>query len=170
MKLYRFSPIENEDQLMEAIEHIHFDCSKLCYKAFSKYLPVAGNIGVFSHYKNEFEFLIKLGEELTDHSATNFNGKYFRLYEAIVIGEKNGIPGAIYEYLYIRQPDRFRPQVGDADFVIAEDEYKKIQKLTIANDIEIFDRPTLNACELFNPDFDVLAYLTTKTVAEVIGA
>ena len=170
MKLYRFSPIQNKNELLKASKHIHFYCSKLCYKDFNKYLPVAGNIGVFSHYKNEFEFLTKLGEELTDHSAVSFNGKYFRLYEPIIIEAKNDIPGAIYEYLYIRQPDRFRPQVGDADFVIDEHEYKKIEKLTIVNDVEIFNRPTLNACELFNPDFDILAYLTTKTVAETIGA
>ena len=170
MKLYRFSPIENKEQFMEAIEHTHFMCFELCKKAFGKYLPVAGNIAIFCHYQKEFEILKKLGEEMTDHNSPNFNGKYFRLYKPIVIPAKDDIPETTYEYLFIRHPDRFRPQVGDLDFVIDEKEFKKVQDLKILNDVEIFNRSDIGMyCELFNPDFDVLVYLATKTVAEALA-
>jgi hypothetical protein len=168
MKLYRFSPIKNKGQLIKAIEYTHFTAFKLCKKALGKYLPTAGNIAIFCHYREEFAFLEKLGEELMNHNI-NFNGKYFRLYEPIVIASKNGVPKTTYEYLYIRQADRFRPQVGDADFVMDENEYQKIQKLETINRVEIFNRPSLSSCELFNPDFDVLIYLTTKTVNEALA-
>lgn len=39
MKLYKFSPIENREQLFEAIKHTHFSCFELCKNAFGKYLP-----------------------------------------------------------------------------------------------------------------------------------
>lgn len=171
MKFYRFSPIENKEQLLEAITYTHFACFELCKKAFNKYLPVAGDLAIFCHYKEEFEFLEKLGKELlTDHSVANFNGKYFRLYKPIIIPAKNDIPETTYEYLYIRHPDRFRPQVGDADFVIDENEFKKIQDSKIMNSVEIFNRSDLGVyCELFNPDFDVLVYLGIKTVAEAMA-
>jgi len=169
MKLYKFSPITNREQLIEAIKYTHFATFELCKKALGKYLPVAGDIAIFCHYNKEFELLAQLGKELTDPSIS-FNGKYFRLYEPIVIAAKDDISETTYEYLYIRQPDRFRPQVGDADFVIDKNEYRKIQNSQVINDVEVFDRPDLDACELFHPDFDVLIYLTTKTVAEALAS
>ena len=87
MKLYRFSPIKNKDKLFEAIEYIHFSCFKLCKEAFGKYLPIAGNIGVFCHYNNEYEFLTKLREELTEKSD-NFNQKYYHFHNSIIISQK----------------------------------------------------------------------------------
>ena len=64
MKSYRFSPIENNEQLLEAITYTHLKCSKLCKEILEKYLPVAGNIGIFSHYDDEYNFFIKYREEL----------------------------------------------------------------------------------------------------------
>ncbi len=169
MKLYRFSPIENKEQLIEAIKYTHFASFSLCQKALGKYFPVAGNIAIFCHYKKEFEFLKKLGEELTN-PEDSFNGKYFRLYEPLVFAAQGDIPETTYEYLYIRQPDRFRSQVGDIDFVINKDEYKKIQALPEVSGVEVFDtRPDLGMLELFNPEFDVLIYLTTKSISEIVS-
>ena len=132
-------------------------------------MSVAGNIGIFCHSKEEFEFLTKLGEELTDHNAPNFNGKYFLLHEPIVIKAKDDIPKTTYEYLYIRKPDEIRTEVGDIDFVIDKKEFEKVRKLGSINDVKIFDRPDLGMCGFSSSDFDVLSFLTTKTVAEVIN-
>lgn len=168
MKLYKFSPIENDKQLLEAIKHVHFECFKLCRIALGKYLPVAGNLGIFCHDDNEYKFLTELREKLTD-SSDSFNGKYFRLYKPIIIPAKDDIPEIIYEYLYIRKPDELRPEVGDADFVIGENEFEKIKNLKVINNVEIFNRPDLGMCRLSNPNFDVLSFLTTKTVAEALA-
>ena len=168
MKTHRFSPIESEEQLLEAIKHVHFECFKLCKITLGRYLSVAGNLGIFCHDENEFGFLTELREKLTD-SKDSFNGKYFRLHKPIIIPAKDDIPETIYEYLYIRKPDELRYEVGDADFVINENEFEKIRKLKEINGVRIFDRPDLGMCGLSNADFDVLPFLTKKTVKEALA-
>lgn len=59
MSTYRFSPIHDQEQLMRAIQHIHVACHVLCKHTMEKCLPVAGNIGVFCHFDDEYEFLKK---------------------------------------------------------------------------------------------------------------
>ena len=169
MKLYRFSPIENKEQLIKAIKHTHFECFKLCKKAFGKYLPVAGNIGIFCHYDNEYKFLTKLREELTDKND-NWNQKYFRLHKPIIISAKDDIPETIYTYLYIRHSDKDKPQVGDIDFVLEKDKFNELKNLSLnggnINDVEIFYRPDLNMVRLSKIDVDILPYITTKYMSE----
>jgi hypothetical protein len=171
MKLYRFSPIENKEQLIEAIAHTHYECFKLCKEAFGKYLPIAGNIGIFCHYDDEYKILIKLREELTEKSD-NWNQKYFLLHEPIVIPAKDDIPETTYTYLYIRRPDQYRAQVGDVDFVLGDKEYtqlkNKISEGVEINGAKIFDRPDLDMIELSDPDIDALAYISTKAMTEKV--
>src|SRR3990167_6480044 len=100
MKLYRFSPIKNKEQLLEAMKYTHFACFELCKKALGDYLPIAGNMGIFCHYESEYTFLTKLREELTEKSD-NFNQKYFRLHEPITIPANGNVPETTYTYLYI---------------------------------------------------------------------
>jgi len=169
MKLYRFSPIKNEDQLLEAIKYIHFACYELCRKSIGQYLPTAGNVGIFCHYEDEYTLLTKLREQLTEASY-NFNQKYYRLIKPIVIPKKDGIPETTYDYLYIRQTDPYRSQVGDVDFVLDHSKYIELKnKIVAGSDIKgarAFSRPDLDMVELYNPDVDVLGYITTETMAE----
>lgn len=171
MKFYRFSPIENKEQLIEAITHTHFTCFELCKKAFGNYLPVAGNMGIFCHYDTEYKFLTKLREELTE-SSDNLNQKYFRLHEPIIIPAKDDVPETTYTYLYIRRPDQYRAQVGDVDFVIDDEKYAELKKsLSSGADIngaKVFDRPDLDMIELSEPDIDALAYISTRAMTEKV--
>jgi hypothetical protein len=172
MKLYRFSPIQTQEELFEAIKHTHFMCFELCRKALGKHPPVAGNIGIFCHYDQEYQFLTKLREELTDVSD-NWNNKYFRLHNPIVIEAKGDVPEISYTYLYIRRPDPHRAQVGDVDFVLGAEEYDKLKQSILTgsqvSSARILDRPDLNMIELSDPDIDALAYLGTKTMSENLG-
>lgn len=93
MKLYRFSPIENKAQLIEAIRHIHFACYKLCKQSFGEYLSNAGNVGVFCHYFDEYNTLVAIRNELVEPSDDP-NQKYFKLYEPIVIPAEDDAPAA----------------------------------------------------------------------------
>jgi len=171
MQLYRFSPIKDKEQLLEAIKHVHFSCFKLCKQAFGVYLPVAGNVGVFCHYPDEYRFLTKLREELTKQSD-NFNQKYFRLHEPIIIPAKDGVPETAYTYLYIRRPDQYRAQAGDVDFVLEDEKYDELKKSLSTgaeiNGAKIFDRPDLDMVELSNPDIDALAYISTRAMTEKV--
>ena len=112
---------------MDAIKHVHFACTKLTKKVFGRYLPVSGDLGIFTHFQDEFELLTKFREELTDKNI-NWNQKYFKLYKPITITDQRGdIPETTYTYLYVRRPDEEKPQVGDADFVLEKDEFEKLK-------------------------------------------
>ncbi|OGI19309.1 MAG: hypothetical protein A3J06_03600 [Candidatus Moranbacteria bacterium RIFCSPLOWO2_02_FULL_48_19] len=169
MQLYRFSPIKDKEQLLRAIEHTHFACFALCKQTFGKYLPVAGNMGVFCHYADEYQFLTQLRKELTEDSD-NLNQKYYRLHEPIVIPAKNDVPETTYTYLYIRRPDQYRAQVGDVDFVLDAERYSVLKNSlpqnAEINGIKVFDRPNLDMVELSNPDIDALAYVSPRAMTE----
>jgi hypothetical protein len=170
-KLYRFSPIKNKESLLEAIEHIHFSSYQMCKQSFDYYLPNAGNIGLFCHYDDEFEILKEIRNEITEKSD-NPELKYFTLIEPIVIGAKDDIPETTYTHLYIRKPDIYRYQVGDIDFYLKNDDYQTLKQEMLngkkVKGARVFDRPDLDMIELFDPDVDVLAYVSTSTMAEKV--
>lgn len=171
MKLYRFSPIQDEKELLEAIKHTHFECYKLCKQSFGYYLPNAGNIGVFCHYDDEYDRLIKLREQLTE-ASDNVNQKYFRLHEPIVIPAQDGVPETTYTYLYIRKPDPYRSHVGDVDFFLEQSEYEELKASLLAGKkmkgARVFDRQDLDMIELYDPDSDALGYVSTNKMTEIV--
>ena len=171
MKLYRFSPIKNENELLDAIKHIHFESHKLCKNSFGKYLPNAGNVGVFCHYDDEYKYLIGIREKLTE-ASDNFNQKYFRLHNPIVIPARDDVPETTYGFLYIRQSDPYRHHVCDMDFYLEENEYadlkKHIEGGEAAPGARVSPSPRLDMIELFDSDSDVLAYVSTKKMADLV--
>lgn len=170
--LYRFSPIKDKDELFQAIKHIHLGAHKLSKQSFGFYLPNnAGNIGVFCHYDEEYETLIKVRKELTEPSD-NPNQKYFTLIKPIVISGQGDVPETTYTHLYIRKPDPYRHHVGDVDFYLDPEGYKKLKGELLAGKkikgARVFDRPDLDMIELYDPDIDVLAYVSTEKMPEAV--
>ena len=166
MRPYRFSPIRDEAQMMEAITHIHFACHALCKTSLRRYLPVAGNVGVFCHYDDEYAFLKKLQAELADLSKSVY-GKYFLLHKPIVIPAKGDIPETTYRYLYIRKPDPNKDQVGDIDFYLEPEKYIQLKQSLIDGKAVkgagiLPNRPDLDLIELYDPDIDALGYIGNK--------
>ncbi len=171
MKLYRCSPIENETKLLEAVRHIHVSCYALCKQSLGLYPRNAGNIGVFCHYDDEYDRLKSIREKLTEPSD-NPNQKYFRLHEPITVVAIDDIPETTYTHLYIRKPDPYRYQVGDVDFYLEQDEYTALkQSLVDGKSIRgarVFDRVDLDMIELYDPDIDTLAYVSTDTESQKV--
>ncbi len=171
MKLYRFSPILNHDQLLEAITHIHEACYQLCKQSLGEYLPNAGNIGVFCQYDDEYNSLIQLRRQLTEPSDDP-NQKYFKLHEPIGIGAKGDVPETTYTHLYIRRPDPYRHHVGDIDFYMDVEKYQVLKSSLLAGTpipgARVFPRNDLDMIELYNPDVDALAYISTHTMTEKV--
>jgi hypothetical protein len=166
MKPFRFSPIQNKEQMMEAIEHIHFSSHTLCKQAMGRYLPVAGNVGVFCHFDEEYGFLTTLQKEITNLSE-NVYGKYFRLHTPIVIPAKGDIPETTYTYLYIRKPDPNKSEVGDIDFFLEPERYVEFKQSLLDGNVvkgarALPNRPDLDLIELFDPEIDVLGYVGKK--------
>jgi hypothetical protein len=171
MKLYRFSPIQDQSQLFEAIKHTHFECYKLCKQSFGYYLPNAGNIGIFCHYDVEYEKLISIRQELTK-ASDNPNQKYFELLKPLAISAEGGVPEAVYTHLYIRRPDPYRHQIGDVDFYLEPQAYLELKtSLQYGKKMKgarVFDRPDLDMIELYDPDVDALGYVSTERMSESV--
>lgn len=172
MKLYQFSPIQNQDELLEAIKYIHFACYKLCKQSFGEYLPNAGNMGVFCHYEDEYDRLIAIRKEMTEDTG-NLDQKYFKLYEPITIPAEGDVPETTYTYLYIRRPDPYRHHVGDVDFYLPPAEYAALKQAMLDGHktlpgARVFDRPDLDMIELYDPDVDALGYVSTETMATAV--
>ncbi|MBI2572833.1 hypothetical protein HYV86_03160 [Candidatus Woesearchaeota archaeon] len=171
MKLYRFSPIKNKEDLLQAVNHVHTASHKLCKQSFGKYLANAGNMGIFCHYDEEYNLLTKFRKELTEES-NNVNQKYYRLHTPIIIPTQGDIPQTTYTHLYIRKPDPYRAQVGDIDFYLEPATYSKLKEsITKGKPIHgarVFDRTDLDMIELYDPDVDVLAYVSTKMMTEIV--
>ena len=157
--------------MLEAIKYMHSACFDLCKQSFGKYLPVAGNIGVFCHYEDEYKFLTKLREQLTE-ASDNINQKYFLLHKPIIIPARKDVPETTYTYLYIRKPDPYRFHVGDVDFVLEEDKYlalkKSLQGGAVMKGARVFDRADLDMIELYDPDVDALGYVSPKAMTEKV--
>jgi hypothetical protein len=171
MKLYRFSPIQDEVSLFEAIKYTHLACYQLCKQAFGSYLPNAGNVGIFCHYEDEYEKLVAIRKELTE-TSDDPNQKYFKLHEPIVISEQDGAPKTTYTHLYIRKPDPYRHQVGDVDFYLEQSQYDELKQSLLdgkqVKGARVFPRNDLDMVELYDPDVDVLGYISTNTMTEKV--
>ena len=171
MKLYKFSPIKSKKKLFEAIKHTHFECYRLCKQSFDKYLPNAGNIGVFCHYDDEYDYLTKVRKELTE-ASDNVNQKYFRLHKPITIPAKGDVPETTYAFLYVRKPDPYRHHVGDVDFYLEPNKYKELKQTMLKGKkikgARVFERPDLDMIELYDPDSDALGYVSTEKMSEAV--
>lgn len=171
MKLYRFSPIMDETSLLAAIRHIHVAGNALCHQVLGTHLPNSGNMGVFCHYSEEYEVLKQLRVKLTEPSE-NLQQKYFRLHIPIVMPAEHGVPETTYTHLYIRQPDPYRHHVGDLDVYLAPHDYAALKQTLVSGQTmpgaRVFPRPDLDMIELHHPDVDVLCYVSTKTMTEMV--
>lgn len=166
MTTFRFSPIKDKTQLLAALTHIHSACHKLCMQSLGMYLPVAGNIGIFSHYDDEYKLLTAIQQDIAN-SSDRVYGKYFRLYEPISIPAGHGIPEASYTHLYIRRPDPDKPQVGDIDFFMEPLRYAELKQSlfrgkSIQGARQLPNRPDLDLVELYHSDIDALGYIGAK--------
>ncbi len=172
MQPHLFSPIESKSQLFKVIEYIHFECHRLCKKNLGYLLPVAGNIGVFCHFEDEFIRLTRIREELTEVN-NNWNKKYFKLHTPILIPSKNETPTTTYTYLYIRRPDKNTPYIGDVDFYMEPNKYQTLKQSLLSRKsikgISIFDRPDLDLIRLSDPEINASSFIGQKTMDENIS-
>lgn len=170
MKLYRYSPIKSPESMLDTLFHVHTSAHALCEQTFGTYFPVEGNIVIFTHYPEEFEFLTTLRNELCNPAVVE-RQKYYELKEPIYFETTSGTPFATYTHLYIRRPDPYRLQVGDLDFRVSEYKYSSLKTKAERGELpyaRVFPEKRLDMIELFHPDIDVLAYLTPYNIEDIV--
>lgn len=152
MKLYRFSPIKNEKELVKGVKYVAKENTKLCKKLTGKKLPIS-SITIFSHYRQEFQKLSAILHRLGSLYDEN-NGPRVTLHKPIKAA------GHRITQLRIRKPDPYRMQVGCSDFDVNYEEFKTA--FSKAKGLRIIRRQEYEMIEFFDPDFDVLAYVVNN--------
>lgn len=72
------------------------------------------------------------------------------------------------QLLKLRKPDPTRPERGDADFTVADYPSFKLKYLNQPG-FSLIERPEMEMIELVDPAFDVRAYFSNPTLAQVLG-
>lgn len=169
---FRFSPIQSKEELFAAITYTHFACYELCIQYLGRPLPVAGNIGIFCHYEDEYEYLTGLRKELTDETKS-WNSKYFLLHNYITIPAKAIVPITTYKYLYIRKPEERQTHVGDVDFYLPSNEYlalkKQVEEGMFPKGVSLLQRPNLDLVRMVSEDNDASAFVGSYDLAQIVG-
>jgi hypothetical protein len=155
MRLYKFSPIKTEKELIEAIKYIANQTTKLCKKSINEKLTIT-SLTVFSHYQDEYVMLIGIMNKIGTPNGEN-NGHRFILRKPIKLDDH------IITYLRIRKPDPYRMQVGCCDFDVKKyQDFKKVHLIKNSKNLRLIERQEYEMIEFFDPDFDVLAYVVSK--------
>lgn len=154
MTRYRFSPIQNKEELIQALTYVTVQASKLSETIIGIILPVT-SATVFSHDPDEYrilsEILSGLGKEYD-----RVNGLRVVLHEPIKIQSH------MITHLRVRPPDPNRPQVGCCDFNVQNYEiFKREQLKSHAQNLRLIERPEYEMIEFFSPEFDILAYVVS---------
>ena len=136
MKLYRFSPIQNKEQLMEAIKHVHLACHALCMQSIDKYLPVAGNLGIFCHYDSEAE-----------------GGVPETTYTYLYIRKPDPYRYQVGDLDFYMDPDEY----ADLKQLLLKSEGVKGAR--------VYYKPEKDMVELYDPDIDALGYVSNYKMA-----
>src|SRR3989344_5155552 len=112
MNQYRFSPIQDKEELVDAVRYVATETTRLAEKVIGESFPIK-SLTIFSHDQSEYESLIEILFEVGRPYNEN-NGPRVELFEPIRIGNNS------IKYLRIRKPDAERPQVGCNDFEMIE--------------------------------------------------
>lgn len=156
MPTHRFSPIGSKEKLIEAVRYVIERTSALAEKIVGKSFPIT-SLTIFAHSQEEYENLIKiqskLGEFYTEH-----NGPYVTLHEPIVVGQNRIVR------LRVRKPDPERPQVGCSDFETDYESFKGQYLASHPSNLGLIKRPAYEMIEFFDPAFDVLAYVVSRSI------
>lgn len=164
MKLYRFSPIKDQETLLEAVDYVASKATRLMFKLDGE-VRVINYLTIFSHYADEYHTLRDIMQGLGEGESAN-NGERFTLKSPIKVHAMNLDVNYEIQKVYqtikdvrIRLPDPYRMQVGCCDVDTSEvdfwyhDDYGGIN----ANS-RVIDRPDIRMIEYFHPDYDVLVY------------
>jgi hypothetical protein len=151
-KLYRFSPIESDDNLAAAARYVIQGSRKLCEILGVPAAPV-GYLTIFSHYEHEYRRLLSLLPALGDVVEAN-NGWQVSLKTPIA-EETDTV-----ELLRIRKPDPYRMHVGCADLKVSDPwVFREKYAAPDAINARVIEREDFNMVEIFDPSVDVLAYV-----------
>jgi len=148
-------PIQNKEELLTAVRYVAARTSELAEKIVGKIFPIK-SLTIFAHSQPEFELLNGILTKIGKPYNYN-NGPRVELFNPIEAGANN------ITHLRIRKPDPERPQVGCNDFKTDYEMFKKEYLAKYPGNLKLIVRPEYEMIEIFDKEFDVLAYVVSDT-------
>jgi hypothetical protein len=116
---------------------------------------------IFAQSPDEYEEMVNVAGQLGPIAQDTATGPVFYIAPL-------STDAGMLRVLKIRRPDPKRPERGDADFTVADyDTFKK--KHLSKPGFSLIQRKDMEMIELIDPSFNVLAYYSHPTLAEVLG-
>lgn len=148
MKLYRFSPIEEEAGFKEALEYVVTQLQKLSEELLGEALPLK-TVKLFAHYPDEYEYLHQLVSSLGPKDPLSSDTSFY-------VETDMKVAGVDVTCLGLRVVDPYRMQVGCGDLGVDDWREFKTKYHSKAPFIREFREDMI---ELWHPDYDVLGYI-----------
>jgi len=156
MKLYRFSPLQDDSACNEALAYIDEKLRELSQLVFEEDLPV-NTLKIFAHYDDEYTFLKQWIDTIGNNEEADSSTSYYvKPNEPMVVNNDS------IEYVGIRVPDPYRAQVGCGDYVVSNFDEFKAKYLGKSPYIREVAHHKYQMLELFHPDIDVLGYIVKE--------
>jgi hypothetical protein len=149
------------DSLKKLVQDIVAKARVLSEKHTSERNAPVNYACIFAQSEHEYEDLLSLARQLGTVADETATGPVFQITPLSTdAGE--------LRMLKIRRPDVKRPERGDADFTVSD--YKKFKEAYLRKPgFSLIERKNMEMMELIDPSFDVLAYYSHPTLAEVLN-
>lgn len=146
--LYRFSPIESEEDFKYALEYIASELEKLSQELLTQSLPI-NTLKVFAHYPEECDYLYKLVSKMGPKASISSGTSLY-----VEVNEQ--IHGHNIKYLGVRIVDPYRLHVGCGDYEVVDIEEFRKQHTNSSPFVRNFREDMI---ELWHPNYDILGYI-----------
>ncbi len=151
----------NIDNLKNTIQDIVKKSCELKNK-YTKEINAPVNYAcIFSHNQNEYQSLLVLAGQLGKVIKETPTGPLFQITPIDTVSGK-------LKLLKIRQPDKTRPERGDAVFTVSNYQVFKGKYLTKPG-FKHIDRPQMEMIEIIDPSFDVRTYFSHPPLDQQLG-
>lgn len=116
---------------------------------------------IFTQSQSEYEEMVNVARQLGSMANDTATGPIFHIAPLLTAA-------GTLRLLKIRRPDPKRPELGDADFTVA-DYYVFKETYLSKPGFGLIQRKQMEMIELIDPAFKVLAYYSHPTLAEVLN-
>lgn len=148
------------DELKTLVRDIVADSLRLSGAHTSEQKAPVNYACVFTHSTAEYEEIVKVARQLGPVAQETPTGLVFH------IAPLSTVAGTL-RLLKIRRPDPKRPERGDADFTVAD--YDSFKNAHLGKPgFSLIKRTNMEMIELIDPSYDVIAYYSHPTLAEVL--
>lgn len=148
------------DELKTLVQDIVADSLRLSRAHTSEQKTPVNYACIFTHSTSEYEEMVKVARQLGSVAQETPTGPVFH------IAPLSTVAGTL-RLLKIRRPDPKRPERGDADFTVTD--YDSFKNTHLGRPgFSLIKRTDMEMIELVDPSYDVIAYYSHPTLADVL--